>query len=122
VNEFGIMDRRCALRGTMPRRRRQGFELKNAVAQKSREVENTEGQYTATEIHAPQDGVVIDGRAKAGKPRVTMAPVIPDRHRPLRARSDPLPAKPGDQANFIPANRHRCKVLDLPKAWVCLAP
>jgi multidrug resistance efflux pump len=114
VAEFEIMDKaQRAARDNVSQATTKVAELKAGVVQRSREVESAEGQYTATEIHAPSEGVVIARKGEIGKPASDYGDQLFQIATDMFALEVTLPAKPAVMKRIHPGQTATVQVLDL---------
>jgi multidrug resistance efflux pump len=114
VKEFEIMDK--ALRASRDNASAASTKvagLKSAVAEKSRDLDNTEGAYTATEVHAPSEGVVVGRKGETGKPAQEYGDQLFQIATDLYALEVTLPAKPEVLKRIHPGQPATVQVLDL---------
>ena len=119
TGEFEIMDKALrAARENVAAASVKVNDAKNALTQKSRELEGTEGQYAAAEVHAPSDGVVVGRKGEAGKPAQEFGDQLFQIATDIYALEVPLLAKPEVLKRIHPGQSATVLVLDLQSAGI----
>ena len=114
VAEFEVMDKALrAARENVATASARLNDMKKALTERGRDLESTEGQYAATEVHAPSDGVVVGRKGEIGKSAQEFGDQLFQIATDLYALEVSLPAKPEVLEKAHPGQPATVLVLDL---------